>query len=71
MTREEMIIEFYSNGEIPFIIKLFDWLRGEIHEYRRDRRLDRASRDWIFNNSNSNTRTNIMFKMVANGKIRW
>ena len=45
MTREEMIIEFYSNGEIPFIIKLFDWLRGEIHEYRRDRRLDRASRD--------------------------
>ena len=45
MTREEMIIEFYSNGEIPFLIKLYDWLKGEINEIRNNSKLGRIRRD--------------------------
>lgn len=33
MTREEMIIEYYSNGKIPFLIKLFDYIKGRLDKY--------------------------------------
>lgn len=33
MTREEMIIEFYSNGEIPFLIKLYDYIKERLDKY--------------------------------------
>ena len=31
--REKLIIEFYENGEIPFIIKLIDYIKGRLDKY--------------------------------------
>ena len=41
--REKMIIEFYSEGKIPFLIKLWEWLKGELDKYGnyRNRKLGR------------------------------
>lgn len=33
MTREEMIIEFYSNGKIPLLIKFLEYIKEKIEKY--------------------------------------
>lgn len=63
MTREQMIIEFYSNGEIPFLIKLYDYIKERLdkYEYKHNSKLGRNWINPIFNNSNNNIRPNIMY----------
>lgn len=41
MTREEMIIDFYSEGTIPIILKFLEEIRRKIYEYRNNSRMGR------------------------------
>ena len=71
MTREEMIIEYYSNGKIPFLIKLYDYIKGRLdkYEYKHNRKLGRDWINTIYDNSNNNIRIDIMYKMDGNRKM--
>lgn len=41
MTREEMIIEFYSEGSIPIILKFLEEIRRRIYEHKYNSELGR------------------------------
>ena len=61
MTREELIIEFYSEGVKPIILKFLERIRDILYEHKYNSELGRDWLDPIFNNSNSNTRINTMY----------
>lgn len=41
MTREELIIEFYSEGTIPIILKYLERIRRILYEHKRINELGR------------------------------
>lgn len=40
MTREELIIDFYSEGTIPILLKFLEEIRRRLYEHRNNRRMD-------------------------------
>ena len=51
MTREEMIIEFYSEGTIPILIRFLDKIRRILYEHKYSSQLGRDWTNTILNNS--------------------
>lgn len=70
MTREEMIIEYYENGRIPFLIKLLDYIKGEKNEHRNNSRMDTIRNNTIHDNGNNSTWANTMHKTINDKEIK-
>lgn len=70
MTREELIVEFYENGRIPFVIKLIDFIKGEKNEYSNNRRMDTNRNNTVSNNGNSSTWFSSVHKKINNEEIK-
>ena len=62
--REKLIIEFYEEGEIPFIIKLIDYIKEKKDGHNNNRRLDSNRNDTIPNGSDSSIRTNELYQNI-------
>ena len=61
MTREELIIEFYSNGTKPILLKFLERIRDILYEHKYNSELGRDWIDTISDNSNCNIRINSMY----------
>lgn len=70
MTREEMIIEYYENGKIPFLIKLYDYIKeNKENEYRNNSRMDKNRNNTILNDGNNSTWISTMHKKISNERV--